>query len=48
MYYIKNKIYNRKLFDELWNKQFTQELTEEEKDYIRFCYHLEEFEAGML
>ena len=47
-YYVKSLIYNREVFDKLWEKSFHEKLTEEEDRYIRFCYHLEEFEAGIL
>lgn len=48
-YYIKNKVYNSQLNDKLWNKlSEKQELTKEEHDYMTYCYHVEEYKAGLL
>jgi len=48
-YYIKNKVYNRQLNDELWDRlSRKEELTKEEHDYMTYCYHYEEWQAGLL
>lgn len=48
-YLIKNKIYDLDLYNEITHKYFEgQELTEEEKEYEKYCYHYEEYKAGLL
>lgn len=45
-YYMENNIYNSELNNELWEKiHQKKELTPQEKDYVSFCYHYEEFQA---
>lgn len=36
-----------KRYEELLQKNF-KELTEEEKDFCKFMYHVEEYKAGLL
>lgn len=48
-YFIKNKVYNSQLNDELWDRLLKKEtLTQEEHDYLTYCYHVEEYRAGLL
>lgn len=48
-YYIKNKVYDQDLNHKLWDKLFRkEELTQEEHDYVTYCYHYEEYQAGLL
>lgn len=44
------RTYDRKLYNELINKKLFDKkpLTQEEEDYITFCYHWEEYQAGLL
>jgi hypothetical protein len=42
-------IYDSRTYDELLKKSFNKELlTPEEENYLRFCYHYEEYQAGLL
>ena len=48
-YYIKNKVYNSTINDALWDKlSRKEELAQEERDYVSYCYHVEEYRAGLL
>lgn len=48
-WYIKNKQYDRNLYDRITAKSFAgEELTPEEKEYEKYCYHYEEWKAGLL
>lgn len=48
-YCIKNKIYDLDLYNRITQKSFAgEELTEEEKEYEKYCYHYEEWRAGLL
>lgn len=42
-YYIKNKVYNSDLYDELTKEYWGKETPEEIKDYMNYCYHYEEY-----
>lgn len=44
------RTFNRDLYNKLIDKKLFEqkELTQEEEDYITFCYHWEEAEAGLL
>ena len=46
---MESKIEDQTLVDELWDKVGKkEELTELEHDYLSYCYHMEEAEAGLL
>jgi len=46
---IKYKSYDSRLYNELTRRSFAGEkLTEAEEDYMRYCYHYEEWQAGLL
>mgnify|MGYP003315579575 CR=1 FL=1 len=46
---MENKIEDQKLVDSLWDKVGREEeLTKLEHDYLVYCYHLEEWRAGLL
>lgn len=48
-YLIKNKVYDIDLYNALTDKSFKGEkLTQEEHDYTTYCYHYEEYQAGLL
>lgn len=48
-YLMKNKVYDIDLYNELCNKSFNkEEITKEENDYMVYCYHYEEYKAGLL
>lgn len=48
-YCIKHKVYDSDLNDRLWDKlSRKEELTQEEHDYLTYCYHVEEYRAGLL
>ena len=41
--------YDGRVYDKLWQKVGRkEELTKEEHDYLTFCYHYEEWRAGLL
>ena len=47
--FMENRIEDQNLIDELWDKVGKkQELTEQEHDYLTYCYHMEEARAGLL
>ena len=47
--FMQNHIEDENLVNELWNKVGRkEELTEQEHDYLVYCYHLEEYRAGLL
>ena len=47
--FIKNKVYDIDLYNEITDKSFRKEkLTQEERDYEVYCYHYEEYKAGLL
>jgi hypothetical protein len=41
------KPYDIREYNKLLAKK-PEELTEDEKDYIKYCYHYEEWQAGLL
>lgn len=42
-------IYDGRTYDELLEKSFNKEpLTPEEEEYLKYCYHYEEWRAGLL
>ena len=48
-YCIKNKIYDSRLYDELTNLYWCKkDVPEEIHDYMSYCYHVEEYRAGLL
>ena len=45
-YLMENRIYDQDLNNRLWKKVGNKEkLTEEEHDYLTYCYHYEEYLA---
>lgn len=42
---IKYKVYDSKLYDRLTEKYWGKEPRQDIKDYMNFCYHVEEFRA---
>ena len=47
-YCIKNRIYDSRLYDNLTKEYWQKEMPKEIKDYCTYCYHYEEYRAGLL
>lgn len=47
-YLIKNKIYDLDLYNELTEQYWGKETPQDIKEYMSYCYHYEEYEAGLL
>lgn len=47
--YLKNKVYNLQLYNELINEYWCKkDVPKEIHDYMVYCYHVEEYKAGLL
>lgn len=48
-YLMEHHIYDTNLNNELWKRlENKEQLTEQERDYVSYCYHYEEYKAGLL
>ena len=47
-YCIDNRVYDKDLYNSLIKEYWQKETPEKIKDYMTFCYHYEEFQAGLL
>lgn len=47
-YCIKNRVYDSRLYDKLTQEYWQKEMPKEIKDYCTYCYHCEEYQAGLL
>lgn len=45
---IKNKVYDLDLYNELTKQYWNKETPQEIDDYMSYCYHYEEYKAGLL
>ena len=47
-YCIKNKVYDLDLYNRLIKEYWQKETPKNIKDYMSYCYHYEEWKAGLL